>query len=180
MSETCAKHSFEPAAGVCRQCRNSYCSDCLIYAFGPKKPPYCVTCALNVAGVRHRGAAPNPRLRRKGLFGRKVIVEDEPVKVASFDDFQIELPESASTAPVMMRTTRREASSELIEAVMSEERRFESERDIESAATATTTLSDDSVDSLTGWAESLGSDTDESDETDEPLQDAQATSGSSF
>lgn len=114
MTDTCVKHSFEIAAGVCKQCHNSYCSECLVYAFGPKKPPYCVQCALNVAGVRHNGAAPNPRIRKKGLFGRKVLVDEEPRKEKGFDDIDIELPAEAFTAPVMSQPTRRAVSPEVL------------------------------------------------------------------
>lgn len=117
MADACSKHSFEPAAGVCRQCHNSYCEECLVYAFGPKKPPYCITCALNAAGVRRKGATTNPRLRKKGIFGRRELVDEEPRYEPSFSEVHIELPEEALNSPVMAQTTRREAPSELIAAV---------------------------------------------------------------
>ena len=31
---------------------------CLVYAFGPKKPPYCMSCAMVAGGVRTSGVAP--------------------------------------------------------------------------------------------------------------------------
>ena len=48
----CSTHSFEAAMATCRSCANGYCTDCLVFAFGPAKPPYCVSCALIAAGVR--------------------------------------------------------------------------------------------------------------------------------
>ena len=121
MADTCMKHSFEPAAGVCRQCKNSYCTDCLIFAFGEKKPPYCVMCALNVAGIRQQGAKPNPRLRKKGFLGRKVLVDEAPRQELGFDDIQIELPSLAMTPPVMSGTTRREVDPEVLAMVQAAE-----------------------------------------------------------
>ena len=118
MADTCVKHTFEIAKDVCRVCQNSYCEECLVYSFGPKKPPYCVTCALAAAGIRHAGAAPNPRLqKKKGLFGRKHIVEDPPKREPSFDDIQIHLPEQLLANPSMMKVTRRTVSPELVDAV---------------------------------------------------------------
>jgi hypothetical protein len=49
----CFKHIFDDAVGACRTCQNGFCEMCLVYAKGPKKPPYCVPCALVAAGVRH-------------------------------------------------------------------------------------------------------------------------------
>lgn len=49
---SCVRHYEEPTADTCRTCRNEFCSRCLVYAFGPSKPPYCVGCALAASGVR--------------------------------------------------------------------------------------------------------------------------------
>ena len=51
-NENCYAHGWERAAATCRTCAHPFCSDCLVYAFGPKKRPYCVGCALVAAGVR--------------------------------------------------------------------------------------------------------------------------------
>ncbi len=114
VSDTCVKHSFETAVGVCRQCRNSYCAECLIYAFGPDKPPYCVTCALNAAGVRHQGATPNPKKRRRGLFRRKPVTDDGPAPEPGFDDIHIELPERATDPEVTRHVNRRRIDPEVL------------------------------------------------------------------
>jgi len=48
----CEKHPFDGAAGTCRRCKRSWCPDCLVYSFGPRKAPFCVDCALVAAGIR--------------------------------------------------------------------------------------------------------------------------------
>jgi len=55
----CMRHFEEPIAGTCASCCHPFCRRCLVYAFGPKKPAYCVGCALAEAGVRQgaRGRA---------------------------------------------------------------------------------------------------------------------------
>ena len=52
MEGRCAKHQFEAAGDVCRACGNEFCPECLVYSFGPDKPPFCIACALAAAGVR--------------------------------------------------------------------------------------------------------------------------------
>ena len=54
----CLRHTEEPTTGECRSCHGSYCARCLVYSFGPKKPPFCVGCALRASGVRS-GARPS-------------------------------------------------------------------------------------------------------------------------
>jgi hypothetical protein len=51
---SCGKHVFEEATGRCRRCEADFCADCLVYAFGPRKAPFCVSCALEVSGIRSR------------------------------------------------------------------------------------------------------------------------------
>jgi hypothetical protein len=43
----------EPSTGECRNCHGTFCARCLVYSFGPKKPPFCVGCALVASGVRN-------------------------------------------------------------------------------------------------------------------------------
>ncbi len=153
MSETCVKHTFETAVDTCRQCQNVYCSDCLVYAFGDKKPPYCVTCALNVAGVRHQGARPNPRVRKRGWFGRRTVVDEEPVAEPGFDDIRIELPTPAAT-PEAERTTRREVEPEVLAMVQASEAGIDLTVDDDPIG-STAPVPDDAEDSLAGWAAAL-------------------------
>ncbi|MGN6694121.1 MAG: B-box zinc finger protein [Aquihabitans sp.] len=48
------RHYEEPVVAYCRTCTRPYCSRCLVYSFGPDKPPFCVGCALNASGVRNK------------------------------------------------------------------------------------------------------------------------------
>jgi hypothetical protein len=52
VATTCIEHPHEPAEGLCRQCGAAHCGDCLVYPFGPTKPPYCVPCAVQASGLR--------------------------------------------------------------------------------------------------------------------------------
>jgi hypothetical protein len=51
----CRKHPFDSAAANCRSCGDDFCTDCLVYTYGPEKPPFCIPCALVAAGVRRAG-----------------------------------------------------------------------------------------------------------------------------
>lgn len=53
----CMRHYEEPVVAHCRTCNRPYCSRCLVYSFGPDKPPYCVGCALTASGVRSKPTA---------------------------------------------------------------------------------------------------------------------------
>jgi hypothetical protein len=48
------RHYEEPVVAHCRTCTRPYCSRCLVYSFGPDKPPFCVGCALAASGVRNK------------------------------------------------------------------------------------------------------------------------------
>ena len=68
MAARCSKHSFDGAAAQCRSCKEPFCSDCLVYTYGPNKPPFCVPCALVAAGVRrHSNAEKKAMKANKGL-----------------------------------------------------------------------------------------------------------------
>jgi hypothetical protein len=62
----CFVHNFEVAEGRCRNCGNEFCNECLVYAFGATKPPYCVACALAAAGVRSN-AGRQPTMSRREI-----------------------------------------------------------------------------------------------------------------
>lgn len=42
----CANHPGVASAGTCRECQQTFCEDCLVYAFGEGRAPFCVDCAL--------------------------------------------------------------------------------------------------------------------------------------
>ena len=58
MLESCGKHPHEMGVALCRRCGHSWCSTCLVYSFGPKKPPFCMSCAMVAGGVRSSAALP--------------------------------------------------------------------------------------------------------------------------
>jgi hypothetical protein len=68
MLESCYKHNHEKAAALCGRCGLEWCSDCIVYPFGPKKSPYCMSCAMVAGGVRTSGAL--PAMPRKELKAR--------------------------------------------------------------------------------------------------------------
>lgn len=49
----CLRHYEEPVTARCRACQHPFCARCLVYAFGPNKPPFCVGCALHASGIRN-------------------------------------------------------------------------------------------------------------------------------
>lgn len=61
----CIRHTFERAEDNCRTCGLSFCGECLVYSFGPKRPPYCIPCAIAASGVR--STAGNPPASRRQL-----------------------------------------------------------------------------------------------------------------
>ncbi|MCU0267858.1 MAG: hypothetical protein MUF83_04340 [Acidimicrobiales bacterium] len=68
MDGRCTRHQFEQAEGTCRNCGFEFCSECLVFAFGPDKPPYCIPCALAASGVRANTS--QPRMSRREVRRR--------------------------------------------------------------------------------------------------------------
>jgi hypothetical protein len=58
VAHLCIQHPHEHAEGLCRKCGAPYCADCLVYPFGPAKPPFCIPCAVNAGGVRTTAGSP--------------------------------------------------------------------------------------------------------------------------
>lgn len=56
MQGRCDKHLFDPAEDRCGTCGGEFCSECLVYAFGPRRPPLCIPCAVAAAGIRRSAA----------------------------------------------------------------------------------------------------------------------------
>ena len=69
MLDSCSKHPHEMGVALCRRCGGSWCSDCLVYSFGPKKPPFCMCCALVAGGVRTERRPPGDA--REAAQGRR-------------------------------------------------------------------------------------------------------------
>lgn len=83
MAHRCTKHSFEQATAACRTCQEPFCAECLVYTYGPDKPPYCVPCALVAAGVRRH--SPSERKIHKKSKGNGVVVA-APVDLTDDDE----------------------------------------------------------------------------------------------
>ncbi len=66
MDGRCYVHSFEISENTCRNCGMCFCSECLVYAFGANKPPYCIECALGASGVRSN-AGRRPAMSRRNI-----------------------------------------------------------------------------------------------------------------
>ena len=64
MEGRCERHQFDRAVDRCGRCGGDFCATCVVYSFGPKKPPFCLPCAVTAAGVRTK-AARGPALSRK-------------------------------------------------------------------------------------------------------------------
>lgn len=71
--ESCTKHPHEKGTALCQRCGMSWCSDCLVFPFGPKKPPMCVECAMFAGGVR--SAAVRPAISKRELKARLKAVK---------------------------------------------------------------------------------------------------------
>ncbi len=46
---SCHSHSERAAAGTCRSCGHAHCEECLVYAFGEGKAPFCIDCAVSAS-----------------------------------------------------------------------------------------------------------------------------------
>ena len=66
MEKRCEKHIFEESEDRCGNCGQEFCAECLVYAFGPKKPPLCIPCAVSKAGIRST-AANTPVVSRREM-----------------------------------------------------------------------------------------------------------------
>ena len=75
MLDSCGKHPHEMGVALCRRCGGSWCSSCLVYAFGPKKPPFCMSCAMFAGGVR--STASRPAMNRKQLKLQEKAIKAE-------------------------------------------------------------------------------------------------------
>lgn len=72
MGTHCERHYFDRAIDVCGWCGAGHCKDCLVYPFGRNKLPYCMSCAVEAAGLRPGSTGrPPSRRRRKELEAQR-------------------------------------------------------------------------------------------------------------
>lgn len=69
MSYSCVKHPMALAEFVCGQCGHEFCPECVVFPYGTDKPPICISCALQVAGVSKRPTG-RPKLSRRAVKKR--------------------------------------------------------------------------------------------------------------
>ncbi len=96
MDARCTKHAFEYAEDICRNCGWDFCSECLVYAFGPNEP-------LAKAGVRSNARMPPARSKReirKRERERRKQKKTEKVlrKVEVRPQLDLSIPEDSSPA----------------------------------------------------------------------------------
>jgi hypothetical protein len=66
--QCCSRHPDQVSSDACKRCGMRWCASCLVYPFGPAVPPFCLSCAMVVAGVKSRGL---PAMSRKELRSRR-------------------------------------------------------------------------------------------------------------
>jgi hypothetical protein len=96
MEGRCERHQFDRAVDRCGRCGLEFCSTCIVYSFGPKKPPLCLPCAVQTAGVRSTAAATRALSRKERKLLARVRAEENanrsnapvkaPVEVHWFDE----------------------------------------------------------------------------------------------
>jgi hypothetical protein len=95
MLDSCRKHPHEMGVALCGRCGQSWCGDCLVYSFGPKKPPFCVSCAMVAAGVR--STAPLPAMPRRQLKAQMKALKAQAKAAANGTEAPVE-PEPVAPA----------------------------------------------------------------------------------
>ncbi|MGI8754489.1 MAG: B-box zinc finger protein [Acidimicrobiales bacterium] len=96
------RHFEEPVTALCKNCQRPFCERCLVYSFGPKKPPYCVRCALSASGVRNTKVVPVGRKVSIGAGGPEAVVAAGDKRLA-----RAERRASKSAGRAAARSTRR-------------------------------------------------------------------------
>lgn len=86
MLASCSKHPHERGVALCRRCGHPWCSTCLVYSFGPKKPPHCMSCAMVAGGVKTSAALPAmPRRQLKAQMRAMKAAAKAEAKLAESD-----------------------------------------------------------------------------------------------
>lgn len=65
MDGRCERHLFDRAIDRCGRCGLEFCHTCVIYPFGNSKPPFCLPCAVEAAGVRSGAGSGRAMSRRE-------------------------------------------------------------------------------------------------------------------
>ncbi|MGB6058949.1 MAG: hypothetical protein WBF71_11870 [Microthrixaceae bacterium] len=70
MSNSCVKHPMTFGTQICGECGHHFCEECVVFPFGLKKPPVCISCALELGGVSSRPSG-RPKLSRQSIRERR-------------------------------------------------------------------------------------------------------------
>ncbi|MGB3411879.1 MAG: hypothetical protein WBA45_11850 [Microthrixaceae bacterium] len=70
MSNSCVKHPMTFGTQICGECGHHFCEECVVFPFGVKKPPVCISCALELGGVSSRPSG-RPKLSRQSIRERR-------------------------------------------------------------------------------------------------------------
>jgi hypothetical protein len=105
----CERHLFDVAVDLCGRCGSEFCADCLVYSFGPKKPPFCLPCAVSAAGVRlgsggrkseKRKEMKQFQRRREDFLAQTEVRNNGPKPPVTLDDSWLDRLEQPSTRPI--------------------------------------------------------------------------------
>lgn len=121
MNGRCENDALDAAIDVCEECGGEYCSSCLVFPGGRKKPPLCKICAIANSGVRMRAkrerVQPKSEARKRRKELRKAQEEQvraRVVHVEDLPDFNFEPPHeiAADSKTEKRRRLRRRGESD--------------------------------------------------------------------
>jgi hypothetical protein len=92
VSYSCVKHPMALAEYLCGQCGHEFCPECVVFPYGVDKPPVCITCALELSGVRKR-ATGRPKLSRREVRRRLKEQQADRVRAQAVTEAPEEPPE---------------------------------------------------------------------------------------
>ncbi|HTO01299.1 MAG TPA: hypothetical protein VL068_11550 [Microthrixaceae bacterium] len=72
MSSSCVKHPMNFGEEICGECGHHFCQECVVFPFGSKKPPLCISCALELGGISSHPTG-RPKLSRQSIRERRSI-----------------------------------------------------------------------------------------------------------
>lgn len=68
-SRGCVRHPMAVAEEICGECGYQFCPECVVFPFGAHRPPVCISCALELGGVRSQSRK-RPKLSKKTVKQR--------------------------------------------------------------------------------------------------------------
>lgn len=66
---SCVKHPMALSEYVCGRCGHEFCPECVVFPYGLKKAPLCITCALEAGGIRRQHTG-RPKLSERTVKDR--------------------------------------------------------------------------------------------------------------